>query len=235
MSGNVKNFAGLMLVGLVCLQPPAADSAEFLEPDGIWACLMYGHTRLGDERQLLRFRADGRTDTARPRADGFRIWMPLTEWTARRHRLTFADPRTGREFEGDLRRTTLGGTWNTTMLNGGWWCAAMGEDAQLEHAFDSLERSNTWDLMPPLVANLLATPSYPRQAIRDGKEGRAVACYLVDSAGAIREPDLVELSDEVFRATTLRALRGSTYQGWSGEMAFRPGCRVFSYQLDTVY
>jgi hypothetical protein len=215
--------------------PLRAAGGDLLEPDGIWGCLMYGHPRLGDERQLLRFRADGRTDTAHPRADGFRIWMPLTKWQAKRHRLSFSDPRTGREFVGDLRRTTLGGTWNTTSMNGGWWCAAVSEDPDLEQAFDSLQRSSTQDLMPPLVAHVLSTPSYPRQAIREGMEGRAVACFLVDSGGAIHDPDFVELSDEVFRATTLRALQASRYRAWIGATELRPGCRVFRYRLDTVY
>jgi hypothetical protein len=207
--------------------------AQEVEPEGVWGCLIYGHQRLGNERMLLRFQPDGRTDMARPRADGFRVWMPLSEWTVRRRQLSFGDPRSGREFESDLRKTTLGGTWKTTSTDGGWWCSAIEWD--LEEAFDGLQQSRSPDLMPPLVAAVQASPRYPRQAIRDGKEGRAVACFIVDSDGAIREPGLVELSDEIFRHATLQALASSTYRGWVGAATSRPGCRTFDYRLDSIY
>lgn len=219
---------------LACCASLAADpcaSADWLEPVGIWSCLIYGHPRLGDEQQLLRFQPDGRTDVARPRADGFRVWVPISEWTVRRYRLSFSDPRMGRDFEGDLRRTTLGGTWIASVGTGGWWCASA---AGSEDDFESLQRSGVDDLMPPLVGNVMMAPRYPRRAIREAKEGRAVACFIVDSGGRITEPELVELSDEIFADATMQAVQTSKYRGWEHAAVQRPGCRAFDYQLDTI-
>lgn len=210
----------------------AAAASAGVEPEGVWACLIYGHL-LGDERLLLRFQPDGRTEMARPRADGFRVWMPLSDWTVKRRKLSFRDPRSEREFESDLGSTTLGGTWNTASMNGGWWCAEL--EWGPEQAADELQRARSPDLMPPLVSEVLAAPRYPRRAIREGREGRAVACFIVDAGGSIHEPALVELSDEIFRDTTLRALQSSSYRGWNGAVKARPGCRAFDYRLDSIY
>ena len=225
--------AGVTLFALLMAQDAAHAASSPVEPEGVWGCLIYGHERLGDERILLRFQPDGGTDMARPRADGFRVWLPLTNWTVRRRQLSFSDPRSGREFESDLRKTTLGGTWKTTSMSGGWWCAAIEWD--LDDAFEGLQRAQSTDLMPPLMTDVLATPRYPRQAIREGREGRAVACYTVLADGSIHDPDLVELSHEIFRDTTLNALAASRYRGWTGAARARPGCRAFDYRLDTVY
>lgn len=220
-------------MALLTAQGAAHGASDLVEPEGVWGCLIYGHARLGDERVLLRFQPGGRTDMARPRADGFRVWLPLSDWVVKRRELSFHDPRSGREFESDLRKTTLGGTWKTTSMEGGWWCAAIHWD--LEDAFDGLQRAQSTDLMPPLVADVLTAPRYPRQAIRDGREGRAVACYTVRADGSIHEPDLVELSHEIFRDATLNALAASRYRAWTGAALVRPGCRAFNYSLDTVY
>lgn len=137
----------------------------------------------------------------------------------------------GRDFEGDLRRTTLGGTWIASVGTGGWWCA---RSAGSEEDFESLQRSGVDDLMPPLVGNIMMSPNYPRSAIREAKEGRAVACFIVDSSGRIMQPEIVELSDEVFADTTLRAVQTSSYMGWAHDVLQRPGCRAFDYRLEAV-
>jgi hypothetical protein len=87
--------------------------------------------------------------------------------------------------------------------------------------------------VPPLIPDISATPTYPRQAIRDAKEGRAVACFLVDASGAIIDPEILELTDEVFRYPTMVALYRSRYFPW-GTLP-RPGCRSYLYQLDAAY
>ena len=115
---------------------------------------------------------------------------------------------------------------------GGWWCAPASDS---ENEFASLQRSGLDDLMPTLVADTVMTPRYPRRAIREAKEGRAVACFIVDSNGQIREPTLVELSDEIFAAPTLRAVETSRYRGWAPDPLSRPGCRTFVFRLDRAY
>jgi hypothetical protein len=87
--------------------------------------------------------------------------------------------------------------------------------------------------VPPLVPDVSATPTYPREAIRDAKEGRAVACFFVAAGGDIVDPVILELSDEVFRYPTMVALYGSRY--YRGDKSGRPGCRSYMYQLDAVF
>ena len=55
--------------------------------------------------------------------------------------------------------------------------------------------------------------------------------------GEIFEPEFVELSDEIFRETSLDALMRSRYQSWdpSSHGGARPACRSFIYRLDYRY
>lgn len=158
--------------------------------------------------------------------------MPLSDWRERKGRIRFSDPLTGRNYVGDLSYPTLGGTWTTASLVGGWWCSK----AQKQLAGESwtLRRSASNIVAAPLEPRVTATPRYPRQAIREAKEGRAVACFLVDSKGSVIEPKLIELSDEIFRKTTLEALAHSQYRGWDDAQILRPGCRTFIFTLDAV-
>jgi hypothetical protein len=81
----------------------------------------------------------------------------------------------------------------------------------------------------------MVSPAYPPEAIREAREGRVVACFLVDSSGTIIEPELVEVSDEVFAEPTLQVLARSRYNTLEPGDAVRPGCRSFLFQLDAVY
>jgi len=208
-------------------------SAEAIVPVGIWNCVVFGHPRIGDERLLLRFEAGGRTGIARPREDGFRLWAPMSNWAVRRDRFSFVDSRSEREYEADLARASLGGTWKTESINGGWWCARLSDVLAADSA--GLQVTQSSDYMPPLVVKTIATPSFPRQAIREAKEGHAVVCFLVNAEGAIVDPELVELSDEIFRDSVLLAISRSRYQPWARADLLRPGCRSFLFELDQVY
>jgi hypothetical protein len=88
--------------------------------------------------------------------------------------------------------------------------------------------------MLPLLPTFTATPVYPLKAIRDAKQGRAVSCFLVDADGNIVQPEIVELSDEIFRAPILNALIRSRYQALPGVRALRPGCRTFLFRLEPM-
>jgi hypothetical protein len=141
------------------------------------------------------------------------------------------DSRTGRQFEAALGRSSLGGGWKSEASNGGWWCA------RLDDAFansQNVESLNANDVMPPLIPHAATTPYYPLRAIRQAKEGHAAICFLVESTGAIVEPEFIELSDDIFRETTLRAVLASTYRGWAGGPAARPGCRTFNFELNPI-
>lgn len=208
-----------------------ARSAEIQSPVGVWSCVLYEQLSSDNDYVLMRFDPVGTTHFARTRGDGFRMWAPVAAWKARRSRLSFTDSRTGRGFEADLGRSSLGGKWKTETSNGGWWCA------RLDNTFadsDSVESLNTNDMMPPLIPYSSSTPFYPLTAIRQAKEGHAAICFLVESTGSIVEPEFIELSDDVFRNTTLRAVLASSYRGWAGEPAVRPGCRTFDFELDPV-
>ena len=89
--------------------------------------------------------------------------------------------------------------------------------------------------MPPLLSTRMATPRYPLRAIRQAREGRAVVCFLVDYTGVIIGPEFIELTDEIFRATTLSAVGRSQYYGWDKQNIVRPGCRSFIYELDPIF
>ena len=111
--------------------------------------------------------------------------------------MRFSDPRTGRQYTADLRRDTLGGTWRTLTATGGWWCAVSDVAVVPE---TNEERAAA---LPPVLPLVTATPRYPIEAIREAKQGRVVTCFLVDAAGTIVEPEIIELSDEIFREPTL--------------------------------
>jgi hypothetical protein len=201
---------------------------------GTWKCVLYGHPVLGDEQLLLRFWPDGRAELAHPSADTTRPWSPLSNWHVDKEQvLSFSDPRTGRTFQADLRRSTLGGTWKTLSLVGGWWCSEVGHIAT-DVQSTQLPAVNTDALMPPLIPEVMATPLYPSVAIRRGLEGRAVACFFVDAEGMVFDPELVELTDEVFRQPTLDALARSKYRRWTAGAESRPACRSYLFRLDPV-
>lgn len=88
--------------------------------------------------------------------------------------------------------------------------------------------------MPPLIPEVMATPWYPRQAIREAKEGHAVICFLVGADGFARDAVFIELSDEIFELPSRGALSRSRYTGWADPNLLRPGCRRFEYHLDQV-
>jgi hypothetical protein len=227
-------LAGIAVVYALDWGAAQAEPAG-VDPVGIWSCLIYGHPQLGDERVLLRFEADGRAGLARSGDDGARgRWVPLSAWRAADQELSFEDSRTGRRFHGDLTRATLGGAWRTLSLVGGWWCTRIEAGSGSGGDGGGIDLPAALDRMPPLVSERVAMPAYPRQAIRDAKQGRAVSCFLVNAVGEITDPELIELSDEIFRAPTLAALAGSRYRGWSDPDVVRPGCRTYIYRLDAI-
>lgn len=203
-----------------------------IDPIGSWSCVLYGHPGLGNERMLFRFAANGNVDVARSNDDTFRPWAPLASWELADSTLRFSDSRTGREFEAELHRGTLGGTWRTRSLLGGWWCAGIADDFHAAFEPGVLDRPPT-GRMPPLLPLVMAVPAYPRQAIREAKEGRAVACFFVDGDGMIADAELIELSDEIFRQPTLDALARSSYRS-RGDALVRPGCRSYIFRLDSI-
>jgi hypothetical protein len=192
--------------------------------------VVYGHPDFGDERVLLRFAFDGTAQIAQQDVEGVRPWSPLTGWTAERRELRFTDPRTGRRFDAHLERPTLGGGWRTLTTVGGWWCTRI--DAAIVPEPGEKEKSTK--LWPPLVARLTATPRYPVKAIRAAKQGRAVTCFFVDAEGYVVQPEVIELSDEVFREPILDALERSRYDGWADTSVLRPGCRSYIFRLDEI-
>ncbi len=172
---------------------------------------------------------------ARPSEDAQRPWLPLSRWELEEDVLTFTDSRTERRFSANLKRTTLGGEWRTITLLGGWWCST-GDQAAASRILTNPTGEPT-AMTQPLIPELMATPSYPRQAIREAKEGRVVICFEVDSTGVVRDPNFIESTDEIFRAPSLDALMQSQYKAWAreGSSAARPACRSFIYRLEQIY
>jgi hypothetical protein len=154
-------------------------------------------------------------------------WQLLSGWELHRDELMFFDSTVGRVFTADLSYPTLGGHWSDLRRGGGWWCLPATGARAMEIAPSSE--------MPPLIPDRMATPWYPLQAIRAAKEGSAVACFTVNADGTISGPYLLDLSDEIFRNPILSALQRSRYAAWTGAIAARPGCRTYTFELESIY
>ena len=181
---------------------------------------------------VLNFGADGTTRMAIPSEDVQRPWFPLSRWQLEDEVLTFSDSRTQRDFSAGLNRSTLGGEWRTADVLGGWWCSAA--DAASASALYTSPTGEPTAMTSPLIQEITASPTYPREAIREAREGRVVICFEVNPQGFVRDPEFVELSDEIFRDPSLNALMQSQYQGWSDdpEGPARPACRSFVFSLE---
>jgi Gram-negative bacterial TonB protein C-terminal len=229
---NARALLAAALVG-ACVAAPAEARKDrpvpTLDPVGTWNCVVYGHPAFGDERVLLHLARDGTVRAAHWKDDEISPWVALTSWQVEDATMTFIDSRSGRAYEADLTLETLGGKWRTPTLLGGWWCSP----AELGVA-PTAEKTKSEFVMAPLLPTFTATPVYPIKAIREAKQGRAVSCFLVDADGNVLQPEIVELSDEIFRAPILYALARSRYQPLPGERALRPGCRSFLFRLESL-
>jgi hypothetical protein len=216
-----------VLVASLAYGAETASAARTLDPVGTWSCVVWGHPEFGDERVLFNFAAQGVARLARIEAAAVPAWSGLTPWVMEGRALQFSDPRTGRQYTADLRRDNLGGNWRTLTQTGGWWCAPADVDVVPE---TNEERAAS---LPPVLPRVTATPRYPIEAIRQAKQGRVVTCFLVDSAGVIVEPEIIELSDEIFREPILVALRRSRYEPRDSD-ALRPSCRSYTFTLERL-
>lgn len=223
--------AALVLVAAV---PDYAHSREDpqLDPTGVWSCVVYGGVP-ADERIVLRLVADGGAMLARQGLDSTSYWAPLSDWAVERAELEFTDYRNSRRYAADLRRPKLGGEWTSPRGHGGWWCMRTADGAELDTRVSSQSAAEFF--VPPLVPDVSVSPMYPRQAIRDATEGRAVVCFVVDSSGVILEPEIVELSDEIFRDSTMLAVHRTRYRPWDAGALPRAGCRSYTFELDAVF
>jgi hypothetical protein len=199
-----------------------------IDPVGSWSCVVWGHPEFGDERVLMHFDVNGVARLARVENEAVPAWSGLTPWVREDRQMRFSDPRTGRQYTADLRRDNLGGNCHTLTTTGGWWCA---ESDVVVIPETTEERVAA---LPPVLPRITATPRYPIAAIREAKQGRVVTCFLVDAAGAIVEPEIIELSDEVFREPTLVALSRSRYEPRQADSALRPSCRSYTFSLDRL-
>jgi hypothetical protein len=197
------------------------------DPVGTWSCVVWGHPEFGDERVLLNFAPQGVARLARIENAAVPAWSGLTPWIADNRQMRFSDPKTGRQYTADLRRENLGGSWRTLTATGGWWCAV----SDVEVVPETTEGRAA--ALPPVLPLVTATPRYPIEAIRAAKQGRVVTCFLVDAAGAIVQPEIIELSDEVFREPTLYALSRSRYEPRDSD-TLRPSCRSYTFSLDRL-
>jgi hypothetical protein len=215
-------------VGFAIVGQAASAARDAIDPIGTWSCVVWGHPEFGDERVLLNFDGSGVARFARVENDAVPAWSGSMPWIREDRQMRFADPRTGRQYTADLRRDNLGGSWRTLTATGGWWCAV----SDLEVVPDTREEREA--ALPPVLPLVTATPRYPIAAIRLAKQGRVVTCFLVDATGAIVEPEIIELSDEVFRQPILVALSRSRYEARATDSALRPSCRSYTFSLEKL-
>jgi hypothetical protein len=199
-----------------------------VDPVGTWSCVVWGHPDFGDERVLLDFDERGIARLARVENEAVPAWSGLTPWVLEDREMRFSDPRTGRVYTADLRRDNLGGTWRTLTTTGGWWCAVSDVEVVPETTEERVAA------LPPVLPLVTATPRYPIEAIRQAKQGRVVTCFLVDATGMIVEPEIIELSDEMFREPILVALQRSRYEPRAADSVLRPSCRSYTFSLDRL-
>ncbi len=220
-------IAALIAAGFALGAETASGARGAVDPIGTWSCVVWGHPDFGDERVLLNFTPQGVARLARIEAAAVPAWTGLTPWIMEGRKMRFSDPRTGRQYTADLRRESLGGNWRTLTTTGGWWCAVSDVEAVPE------TNEARAAALPPVLPLVTATPRYPIEAIRTAKQGRVVTCFLVDAAGMVVEPEIIELSDEIFREPALTALSRSRYQPRSSEV-LRPSCRSYTFSLDRL-
>ena len=214
---------------LALVSAEASAARDDVDPVGTWSCVVWGHPDFGDERVLLNFDPRGVARLARIENDAVPAWSGLTPWITEDRAMRFSDPRTGRQYTADLRRDNLGGSWRTLTATGGWWCAVADVDVVPE---TTQERAAA---LPPILPLVTATPRYPIEAIRLAKQGRVVTCFLVDATGAIVEPEIIELSDEMFRRADpggARAAHGTRPP--AADSVLRPSCRSYTFSLDRL-
>ena len=224
---GLRQVAAALIVAFVGCAGESARAAGAIDPVGTWSCVVWGHPEFGDERVLFNFAPGGLARLAHIEAEATPAWSGLTPWVKEDREMRFSDPRTGRQFTADLRRDNLGGTWRTLTATGGWWCS----ESDVEVIPETIEARSA--ALPPVLPLVTATPRYPIQAIREAKQGRVVTCFLVDSAGRIVEPEIIELSDEIFREPILVALRRSRYEPRDSD-TLRPSCRSYTFSLDRL-
>lgn len=222
-----RSVAGAIFGGWLLVAGQMAHAARGTDPIGTWSCVVWGHPQFGDERVLLNFAPQGVARLARVENEAVPAWSGLTPWITQNRELRFSDPRTGRQYTADLRRDSLGGTWRTLTTTGGWWCAV----SDVEVVPETVEGRAA--ALPPVVPLVTATPRYPIEAIRAAKQGRVVTCFLVDAAGLIIEPEIIEISDEIFREPILTALSRSRYEPRDSDLP-RPSCRSYTFTLDRL-
>src|SRR5262249_57565053 len=110
---------------------------------------VYGHPAFGDERVLLNVAHDRSVRAARVENGKVSSWIPLTRWEIEDATLTFTDSRSGRAYEADLTRTSLGGRCRTLTLLGGSSCSPA--DFAVAPTADSTKAET---LIPPLLPTL---------------------------------------------------------------------------------
>ena len=208
------------------------QAAERLDPVGVWACIVYGDPVRGDERATLALTPHSTTHIAVQIPGGVTPWRRVGDWETRWRELSIVDARTSRIYTADLDSPTLGGTWSARGRSGGWWCARRDHDP-LSVRLDTRAPTQEFSV-PPLVPDLMVSPRYPRRAVQQAREGSAVVCFLVDAAGTVLDPVIVEISDEIFAATTLSAIARSRYRPTRAGSVLRPGCRAYTYTLEMI-
>lgn len=217
-------------VSLLCASAAYADSPrDRLDPVGTWNCLIFGP--YGSQRAFLSLAEDDKTYIARVTDASRRRWRELSEWDSSRRHITFADPELDRRYTASTRAVTLGGTWESLDAQGGWWCSPVPD---VSTPGRNARPPSPAGLMTELVPSIMTSPNYPRQAIREAKEGRAVSCFLVNGVGEVSSAELIMLSDEIFRGPILAAVAQSSYRAWGDETALRPACRDFTFELDSI-
>lgn len=202
-------------------------------PAGVWHCLIISPRGVTDQTTLLRFTANTPVAMATPVDGEPPVWRELSTARYDKRSVFFNDPGRGQRFEGFFDGEGITGLWRTSQSVGEWWCAPV-DAPGMQAAHPRSREAKRYPFPHPLR---LATPGYPYQAVRAGLEGRVVSCFKVDATGKLFEPKILEATDPIFRAPTLKALERSDFRPWpkGQDQPPRPACRTYTFQLEPDY
>ena len=229
----IRNGVVPLLWAALWGQGAVAQNVESIFPAGVWSCLVIAPRGVTEESLLYRFEAGAPVAVASDLGGEEPMWRKLTIPRIDGYTVFFQEPGADRRFEGRFDGDSITGLWRSTGAVGEWWCAPVDAPELKGERAANAEKAR----FPFPKATRLATPRYPREAIRGALEGRVVTCFKVDASGRIFDPVVLEQSDPIFREPTLVALSQSNFAPWpdGADEPPRPACRTYTFRLEREY
>jgi len=228
-----SHFQFALVLLITCCNSAASAQDQDQLPAGVWHCLLISSRGVTEQTTLLRFTPHEPVAMATPSEDSIPLWRELSIARYDGSSVSFRDPGTDQRFEGVFDGEGITGLWRNDHSVGEWWCAPV-DAPGMQVVRPRSPEPKRYPFPHPMR---LATPRYPSQAVREGLEGRVVACFKVDSSGKLFEPQILEATNPIFSEPTLVALKQSDFRPWPNgqDQPPRPACRTYTFQLEPDY